>query len=249
MPQTRLMSTTPVKHLSHDTYRHERHGRWASGSARAAVFGMSDGLVSNLSLVAGVAGASAVRSQVLVGGLAGLVGGAISMAIGEYVSVTANRELLERELAVEREEIESDPAGETRELAGIYVRQGIERSLAMSVAEQVMSDPATALEAHAREELGVDPTELGSPIGAAVASFGSFAVGAALPLVPWFVAAGTAAIVVSLVLGLVGAAVLGGGLARLTRRSIWRGITRQVGLLLCAFVVTTLIGRLVGAAI
>lgn len=248
-PQTRRMTPTAVKHLSHDTYRHERHGRWASGKARAAVFGMSDGLVSNLSLVAGVAGASAQRTQVLVGGLAGLVGGAISMAIGEYVSVTANRELLERELAVERQEIESDPAGETRELAGIYMQQGIERSLAMSVAEQVMADPTTALEAHAREELGLDPAQLGSPVGAALASFGAFAIGAALPLLPWFVAAGTAAIAVSLVLGVVAAAVLGGGLARLTHRSVWRGVSRQVGLLLCAFVVTTAIGTLVGAAV
>jgi VIT1/CCC1 family predicted Fe2+/Mn2+ transporter len=243
------MTPSPVKHLSHDTYRHERHGRWASGKARAAVFGMSDGLVSNLSLVAGVAGASAPRTQVVLGGVAGLVGGAISMAIGEYVSVTANRELLERELAVERHEIESDPAGETRELAGIYMEQGIERTLAMSVAKQVMADPETALEAHARAELGLDPNQLGSPVGAALASFGAFAVGAALPLIPWFVAAGTAAIVASLVLGLLASALLGGGLARLTHRSLWRGVTRQVGLLLCAFVVTTLIGNLVGAAI
>lgn len=241
--------SSSAAHLTHASGRRERHGRWADGQARAAVFGMSDGLVSNLSLVAGVAGASAVRSQVLVGGLAGLVGGAVSMAIGEYVSMTANRELLERELIVERREIETDPVGETRELAGIYVGQGMDQELAMSVAEQVMADPVTALEAHAREELGLDPKELGSPIGAATASFAAFAAGALIPLVPWFAVAGTAAIVISLVLGVFAAAGLGGGLARLTHRSVWKGIGRQVGLLLLAFVVTSLIGRLVGSAI
>jgi VIT1/CCC1 family predicted Fe2+/Mn2+ transporter len=213
------------------------------------VFGMSDGLVSNLSLVAGVAGASTERSDVLVGGIAGLVAGSVSMAIGEYVSVTANRELLERELDIERREIENDPAGEMRELAGIYVERGLDRETAMTVAAQIMGDPATALETHAREELGVDPGQLGSPVGAAVASFGAFALGALVPLVPWFVGSGTAAIVVSLVLGVVAAAVLGGGVARLTRRPVWRGISRQVGLLLVAFAVTNLIGRLVGAAV
>ena len=241
--------TTAPGHLTHAMYRHERHGGWATGQARAAVFGMSDGLVSNLSLVAGVAGATAVRTDVLVGGLAGLVGGAVSMAIGEFVSVTANRELLERELAVERREIETDPVGETSELAGIYVGQGVEQSLAMSVAEQVMSDPETALDAHARAELGLDPNELGSPVAAAGASFIAFALGALVPLVPWFVAAGTVAIVISLLLGIVAAAILGGGLARLSGRSVWRGVERQVGLLLAAFVITSLIGRLVGVAV
>ncbi|MEO6125317.1 MAG: VIT1/CCC1 transporter family protein [Ilumatobacteraceae bacterium] len=241
--------SSSANHVTHDIYHHERHGRWANGQARAAVFGMSDGLVSNLSLVAGVAGASAVRTQVLIGGVAGLVGGAVSMAIGEYVSVAANRELFERELAVERREIESDPVGETRELAGIYVGRGMDQALAMSVAEQVMADPDKALEAHARDELGLNPKDLGSPVGAALASFGAFAVGAAIPLIPWFAVAGTAAIVISLVLGVAAAAGLGGGLARLTRRSVWKGIGRQVGLLLLAFVVTSLIGRMVGSAI
>jgi VIT1/CCC1 family predicted Fe2+/Mn2+ transporter len=210
---------------------------------------MSDGLVSNLSLVAGVAGASTERSNVLVGGVAGLVAGAVSMAIGEYVSVTANRELLERELEIERREIESDPAGETRELAGIYVERGLDRETAMAVATQIMGDPANALETHAREELGVDPGQLGSPVGSAAASFGAFALGAVVPLLPWFVGSGTAAIVVSLVLGIVAAALLGGGVARLTRRPLWRGIARQVSLLLVAFAVTNVIGQLVGAAV
>src|SRR5262245_31927141 len=133
--------------LSHRKYRAERHGRWSSGAARAAVFGMSDGLVSNLSLVAGVAGASVDRTEVLVVGFAGLVAGALSMAVGEYVSVRANQELLQHELDIERSEIEQDPAGETRELAGIYVERGLDRTTAMSVASKMMEDPDTALEA------------------------------------------------------------------------------------------------------
>jgi VIT1/CCC1 family predicted Fe2+/Mn2+ transporter len=235
--------------LSHRVYRAERHGRWSSGAARAAVFGMSDGLVSNLSLVAGVAGASVDRTEVLVVGFAGLVAGALSMAVGEYVSVKANQELLQHELDIERSEIEHDPAGETRELAGIYVERGLDRTTAMSVASKMMEDPDTALEAHAREELGLDPSALGSPVLAATSSFGAFAAGAAIPLLPWLFAGGTVALVVSLVLGVVAALALGAGVALLTRRSRWRSALRQAGLLLFAFVVTNLVGRLVGAAV
>jgi vacuolar iron transporter family protein len=213
------------------------------------VFGMSDGLVSNLSLVAGVAGASATRANVLVGGFAGLTAGALSMAIGEYVSVAANRELLSRELAVERAEIESDPAGELDELAGIYTDRGVDREVAMSMAGQLMKDPKMALETHAREELGIDPTELGSPVKAASSSFAAFVVGAFVPLIAWLFMEGTAAIWVSLACGVVAAAALGYVLARLTRRPPWRPVARQVGFLLAAFAVTSAIGSLVGAAV
>lgn len=224
----------------------ERHGRWTNGAARAAVFGVSDGLVSNLALVAGVAGASSSRGDVIVGGVAGLAAGALSMAVGEYVSVKANRELLERELQIERLEIERDPAGETRELAGIYVARGLDRETAQLVSQKMMADPEIALQAHARDELGVDPDQLGSPVGAAVASLASFAFGAAVPLVPWLIAAGGAALAASLVLGVLVAGALGGGIAAFAQRSIARGATRQVVLLVAVFVVTGLIGRLVG---
>jgi len=239
----------PGLSFSHGSYRTERHGRWSSGAARAAVFGMSDGLVSNLSLVAGVAGATSDRGNVLVGGFAGLTAGALSMAVGEYVSVAANRELMQRELEVERQEIADDPAGETRELAGIYVQRGLERDMAMSVASAMMRDPETALHAHARDELGVDPGQLGSPVLASASSFAAFAVGAMVPLVPWLFGGGTAAVVVSLIVGLLAAVALGGGLAALTRRSVVRGALRQAGLLLVAFAVTSLIGRAVGSAV
>jgi VIT1/CCC1 family predicted Fe2+/Mn2+ transporter len=235
--------------LSHLHHRAERHGSWTSGRARAAVFGLSDGLVSNLSLVAGVAGATSVRSTVIVGGIAGLVAGATSMAIGEYVSVKANSELLERELETERAELAMDPEGETLELAGIYVERGIDYESALAIATQMMANPTTALEAHARDELGIDPCELGSPIGAASWSFGAFSIGAAIPLAPWFVGGGFAALVVSLVLGLICSAALGGGLARLAGRTVLRGATRQVVLVLLAFAATSLIGRLVGVAV
>lgn len=235
--------------LSHLQHRAERHGRWTAGRGRAAVFGLSDGLVSNLALVAGVAGASTAQGAVLVGGIAGLVAGALSMASGEYVSMRANSELLERELDVERREIEADPAGETLELAGIYADRGIDADVALSMASRMMADPHTALEAHARDELGIDPGQLGSPVGAALASFVAFALGAVIPLLPWFVVSGTAGIVASLVLGVAAAFALGAGLGVLAGRSWVKGAVRQVVVVLGCFAVTYLIGRAVGAAV
>jgi VIT1/CCC1 family predicted Fe2+/Mn2+ transporter len=230
-------------------YRREHHRSWASGRARASVFGLSDGLVSNLALVAGVAGASSARADVLVGGFAGLVAGALSMAIGEFVSMSANKDLLRHQLDIERREIENDPAGETLELAGLYEERGVDRTTALAVANQMMGDPDVALDAHAREELGIDPHQLGSPIGAATASFASFAGGAAVPLLPWAVAEGSAAVVASLVLGLAAAFALGAWLGKLAGRRWVRTATRQCVLVAVAFVITNLVGRLVGAAV
>ena len=236
--------------FSHLTHRAERHGRWtASGRARAAVFGLSDGLVSNLSLVAGVSGASTARAAVLVGGIAGLVAGSLSMASGEYVSMQANRELLERELEIERREIEADPTGETLELAGIYAERGIDTDAALTMANRMMENPDTALEAHARDELGINPSQLGSPLGAAVASFLAFAIGAAIPVVPWFFVSGTAGVVISLALGILAAAVLGGSVGLLAGRSWVRGAFRQIVVVVGAFTATYVIGRAVGAAV
>jgi VIT1/CCC1 family predicted Fe2+/Mn2+ transporter len=242
--------------VAHDSrtlaqFRHAADGksRWTSGRGRAAVFGASDGLVSNLALVAGVAGATTVRTDVLVGGMAGLVAGAISMAAGEYVSMKANAELLANELDVERSEIEADPTGELLELASIYEQRGLDRDSAMSVAAQLMSEPEVALQAHARDELGIDPEELGSPVGAASASFLAFAVGATVPLLPWFFIGGSAAVVASLVLGAIAAIVLGGVVGRLAGRSVARSAARQLAIVGIAFAVTNVVGRLVGAAV
>src|SRR5213082_3615030 len=147
------------------------------GTARAAVFGVSDGLVSNVSLVLGVAaGSHNAQGAVRLAGLAGLVAGAVSMAIGEYISMTAQAELFERELELERTEIRRRPESERRELAHIYRSRGVDPSTADELASQMMRDPDLALETHEREELGIDPGALGSPVGAAASSFVSFAI-------------------------------------------------------------------------
>src|SRR5437588_7489256 len=161
------------------------------GTARAAVFGVSDGLVSNVSLILGVAaGAHDLQGTVRLAGLAGLIAGAVSMAIGEYVSMTAQAELFERELELERHEIRRRPENERRELAHIYRARGVDPGTADELASQMMRDPDLALETHAREELGIDPNALGSPIGAAVSSFVAFAIGALAPLLPWLFGGG-----------------------------------------------------------
>ena len=143
-----------------------RHRNVQGGTARAAVFGVSDGLVSNVALILGIAGASTDPTFVRVAGVTGLLAGAISMAAGEYVSLKARAELVERELAIERASIAENPEAETAELAAIYVERGLTPEQAKVVAAELMSDPEVALDVHARQELGVDPTQLGSPLAA-----------------------------------------------------------------------------------
>jgi len=219
------------------------------GSVRAAVFGISDGLVSNVALITGVAAANSSGSSVLVAGIAGLLAGAASMAAGEYVSVKAQSELIEHELNRERISIAEKPQLETQELAAIYRKRGIERDQAMQMAQAVMADPEVALEVHAREELGVNPEETGNPIGAAVSSFIAFTIGAFVPLLPWLAAEGTAALIASIVLALIAAAAVGVTLAYFTGKSPVRTALRQVVLGSAACLLTWLIGSLVGANI
>ncbi|MGH9187284.1 MAG: VIT1/CCC1 transporter family protein [Acidimicrobiales bacterium] len=219
------------------------------GAARAAVFGVSDGLVSNVGLILGVAGASPGPGVVRLAGFAGLVAGAISMAAGEYNSMRVQAELLERELDLERIELRRNPHFETAELSQIYEARGIEPDLARELAAGVMRDPEVALETHAREELGIDPSELGSPISAALSSFLAFSVGAFVPLVPWFGGSGTAAVVASLVMALVAAAVVGAAIARFAERSVWFTVTRQLLFTLVPAGITFLIGNLVGVGV
>ncbi|MGI9644350.1 MAG: VIT1/CCC1 transporter family protein [Ilumatobacteraceae bacterium] len=226
-----------------------RHRDVSGGSARAAVFGISDGLVSNVALILGVAAADASRSSVLVAGVAGLLAGATSMAAGEYVSMKAQSELVERELEIERRSLADQPEMEQRELATIYRRRGISAVHADAMAKAVMSDPDIALEVHAREELGIGPEGLGNPARAALASFIAFAIGALIPLIPWFFGEGDAAIVASAVLGLVAAALVGVVIARFTERSVVRTVVRQVGWAVVACAATWLIGSWLGAAI
>ncbi|HLE00302.1 MAG TPA: VIT1/CCC1 transporter family protein [Bdellovibrionota bacterium] len=159
----------------------------SSGSVRAAVFGINDGLVSNASLILGVAAASRDPKFVLISGTAGLLAGALSMAAGEYVSVRSQRELLEYQLGLEKAELEQYPEEEAQELALIYEARGFSREQAEAMARQLISNPARALDTLAREELGLDPNDLGSPWGAAVSSFVAFAIGGLIPLIPFVI--------------------------------------------------------------
>ncbi|MDY7106721.1 MAG: VIT1/CCC1 transporter family protein [Actinomycetota bacterium] len=219
------------------------------GTARAAVFGVSDGLVSNVALVLGMAGGASDPSIVRLAGIAGLVAGAVSMAAGELVSMQAQKELLERELEIERRALADNFDEELQELTETYESRGIEAGAARTAAEQVMSDPEVALEVHAREELGVDPNELGSPIGAAISSFGAFAVGAIVPLVPWFLTEGAAATIATIVLGLIAASTVGATLAVFTGRSRVASAARQALITAVSASVTYGIGTLVGVSV
>ena len=213
------------------------------------MFGVSDGLVSNVALILGVAAAATEPDSVLVAGVAGLLAGAASMAAGEYVSMKAQSELVERELEIERASLEDQPAAEMRELAAIYRQRGLDSDQALEMAEAVHVDPEIALEVHAREELGVDPDETGNPAAAAASSFVAFSVGAIVPLIPWFITEGTAAIVASALLGVIAAAAVGATLAKFTERSMVRTATRQVGWAVAAASVTWLIGSWLGGVV
>jgi len=226
-----------------------RHRDVTGGTVRAAIFGVSDGLVSNVALILGVAAAASTRESVLVAGVAGLLAGSASMAAGEYVSMKAQAELVERELDIERESIEEQPEMETRELAALYRQRGADPETARNMADQVHADPDVALDVHAREELGIDPDETGNPVGAAISSFIAFSLGALLPLLPWFFAEGNGAVVASAVLGLMAAALVGIVLARFTERSMLRTAARQVGWATAACGITWIVGTWLGAAI
>lgn len=213
---------------------------------RAGIFGVSDGLVSNVSLILGFAGADAAADTVRLAGIAGLVAGAVSMAAGEYVSVRAQTELLQRELDIEAHSLRHHPEAEVDELTRIYVERGVDPDVAEAMSRNVMATPELALETHAREEIGVDPASLGSPHLAALASFIAFAVGAVIPLIPWFIGSGWGAVVASAVLGALAAFTVGLALAGFTGRSRWFSALRQLAIAAAAAGVTTLIGFWVG---
>jgi VIT1/CCC1 family predicted Fe2+/Mn2+ transporter len=248
-------ATSTSAHPVHRSHHHlpprpeHRHRDIRGGTARAAVFGVSDGLVSNVSLILGMAGADPGVGVVRLAGLAGLIAGAVSMAAGEYVSMKAQAELLERELDKERTELRRNPHYETAELAQIYESRGVDPEHAHVLAEQMMRDPETALETHAREELGIDPNQLGSPVQAAVWSFVAFAIGALIPLLPWFFGEGTACTVASVILGALGAVTVGLLLARFTGRPAWFSAGRQLLIAAVAASVTFAVGRAVGVGV
>lgn len=225
------------------------HPDVTGGWLRPAVFGAMDGLVSNLALIAGVAGGTtrgAGTSAVVLAGLAGLAAGAFSMAAGEYTSVASQSEAAQREIDKERREIIANPVAESRELAEVYVAKGLSPELAAEVSRQIHADVDNAVAVHSREELGVDPDDLPSPWVAAISSFLSFAVGAALPLVPYLL--GASSLLPTLALTLVALFVCGAVVTQLTSRSWWWGGSRQMLLGAAAAGLTYLIGGLVGSA-
>jgi VIT1/CCC1 family predicted Fe2+/Mn2+ transporter len=233
----------------HDHLPPHRHRDIGGGGPRAAVFGVSDGLVTNVSLVLGMAGASPGGSIVRLAGVAGLIAGSFSMAAGEYLSMRAQRELMERELEIERRSLQRHPKGEAAELRGTYVQRGIDPTVADDMVQEVMQDPDLALETHAREELGISVQTLGSPWQAALASFVTFALGAFIPLVPWLIGSGTAAIVASVVVGAVAAFMVGAVLAKFTERPILPSALRQVAVTTVAAGVTFGVGRAIGTGV
>jgi len=224
-----------------------RHRSAGGNALRAAVLGASDGLLSNMSLVMGVAGASLDSKAILLTGFAGLLAGSCSMALGEWISVQSSRELYQKQIRTEKEEIASNPAEEIEELALIYQARGLEESTARQLAQQLMSNEDTALEALSRDELGIDPKELGgSAWEAAITSFFLFAAGAIIPVFPFLFLSGTTAVVVSLICSAIGLFFIGSVITLFTGRSVWYSGTRQVLFGLGAAAVTFIVGRLLG---
>lgn len=225
-----------------------RHRAGGGNALRAAVLGANDGLVSNLSLVMGVAGAALNNSAILITGFAGLLAGAISMALGEWLSVQSSRELYTHQINIEKAELAAAPQEEAEELALIYEARGLPKVEAQRLALHIISDPENALETLAREELNVDPSELGgSAWEAALTSFVLFSMGAIIPVAPYIFLNGTTAVAVSMVFSAVGLFIIGAGITLFTGRKVLYSGTRQVLFGLIAAVVTYGIGHLVGA--
>jgi VIT1/CCC1 family predicted Fe2+/Mn2+ transporter len=227
-----------------------RHRAGGGNALRAAVLGANDGLVSVLSLTMGVAGATSSNSAVLVAGVAGVLAGAGSMALGEWLSVQSSRELYQHQIKIEAEEIATNPEEEQEELALIYQSKGLPEDRAQELAAHLMADQSNILDTLAREELGIDPKELGgSPYVAAAASFFLFAVGAFFPIFPYFFWGGTTAIYISLAVSAVGLFLIGAAITLMTGRSVLFSGTRQVLVGMVAAALTYGIGRLIGVSV
>jgi vacuolar iron transporter family protein len=225
------------------------HRNITGGTPRATLLGMSDGLLTNVGLILGVAGANPSASVVRLAGLAGLIAGAISMGVNEFLSLNAQVELAQHELRLERNEIVHRPGKELAELVALYELRGVRKEVAEEVATALMADTDQAVEIHAREELGIDPGNLGSPMRAAFASFGAFIVGALVPLLPWLVGDGSEGkVVASMVLGAIGVTVIGVVLARLTNREPWRIAARWLVLAAAAAAISYAVGSIVGVS-
>jgi vacuolar iron transporter family protein len=230
------------------TIKHyEVHHRQISGGwFRAAIFGISDGLVTNVSLILGFAGASPGHNIIRLAGLAGLVAGGFSMGSGEYLSMRAQKELLESEIELERQALRDNPVEEQQELMQLFIDRGIEAELAERLSIDLMRDPDLALRTHAREELGIDPSATGSPWMAAFSSFWAFVIGAFIPLLPWIWSSTGNPIIWSIIFAGVGSVVVGGAIGWFTRRGVVRSALRQLVIAALASAVTFGVGRLVG---
>ncbi len=240
------MTSAQARRLHHGE-AHSHHRDVSGGWLRPAVFGAMDGLVTNVSLIAGVGGAGVHAQAIIVTGLAGLAAGALSMASGEYVSVSSQNELIQAEVVKERHELEHHPEAERRELAAVFRHRGVDADLADRIARQVSTRPEEALRMHVKEELGVDHHDLPSPYVAAAASLVTFAVGALVPLLPYLL--GFKSLLAALMLAAVAAFCGGGLVSRITNRSFLFGAVRQLLLAGAAAALTYGIGAAVGAAI
>ena len=243
----------PEYHPDRDIAAREKwHRSGRSGTLRAVIFGVSDGLVSNLALVMGVAGASGAAATpshfILLAGIAGLLAGAFSMAAGVYISMQSQRELFERQIALERAEMEAMPEEEEAEMAALYRAKGFRDDEAKAIAHRLFEDPERALDQLIREELGLDPDELGSPFRAAFGSFIAFAVGAFVPVVPYLIG-GAFSFPAAIGLSLVALFGVGAGVSLLTGRSVAFSGARQVGIGAAAAIVTFLVGTVIGVSV
>jgi len=228
---------------------HPDHRALAGGSARAGVFGISDGLVTNVSLIIGFAASGVDASYVRLAGIASAVAGAVSMAAGEWVSVKSQNDLVKREMALELRELKRNTSAETSELAGIYRSHGMSSKQAEAAAAEVMKDPERAVMVHAREEFGLDPAQLPNPLQVAAVSIVTFLLGAMLPVIPWLTGSGNSARIASVTIGVVAAAILGAVIARQSERPWWMGSVRQATITVLAVAVTYAIGSVVGVSV
>ena len=236
-----------VPHHLDDTGHHSALS--GGGNLRAAVFGVNDGLISNTSLILGVAGANAETATILLTGAAGLVAGAFSMAAGEYVSVRSQREMYEYQIGLERDELAEYPEEEALELALIHEARGISRDEALRLSRQIIADPERALDTLAREELGLNPEDLGSPVGAAVSSFVSFAAGGLIPLLPFLLGFGQSSLAAVVVVTGIALYAVGATLSLFTGRSAWLSGARMLAIGAAAGAVTYMIGRVLGVSL
>lgn len=227
-----------------------RHSSVGGNAIRAAVLGGNDGLVSNFSLVMGIAGATGGGKGVLLAGIAGLLAGALSMALGEWISVKSSQELYENQMAIEMDELETNPEGEQQELALIYMAKGIPELQANTMAADIMKDKTHAHAVLVKEELGINPEELkGSAIEAALYSFFLFTIGAIIPVSPFFFTTGIHAIVLSVILSAAGLFLIGGAITLFTGKNLWYSGFRQVIFGLIAAAITFGIGKLIGVSV